>query len=238
MKKPTTDATARERAEKPIIFSGPMVKAILEGRKTQTRRVMRAQPIVALHMGRVEQFCSTGYPQDSRGYTRQQLAQFCPYGKVGDRLWVRETFMNTRPSKKQASHLIYRASFGDGKTIDAWSSPIHMPRWASRITLEIVNVRVERLQEISGQDCVAEGIMLRRWAQEDRGEGQPFFDKGIKADGLELKLTFHNGWDALNAKRGYDWASSPWVWVIEFKLITAEIASGKPDSESEGKYET
>src|ERR1044071_4394433 len=138
--------------ERPILFSGPMVAAILSGAKTQTRRVMRNQPIVAYRMGRVEQFCSTGYPLDSRGYTREQLAAFCPYGKPGDRLWVRETFMNTRPSRKEIDNVIYRAAFGVSKPLDPWSSSIHMPRWASRITLEITNVRVERLQEIHFYD--------------------------------------------------------------------------------------
>ena len=159
--------------ERPIIFSTDMVRAILEGKKTQTRRVMKPQPITEF-------------------YANTPLTKFCPYGQVGDRLWVRETWQQIKAG------IAYKASW-DAVPEWKWRSPIFMPRWASRITLEIIGIRVERLQEIThspfDNDCHAEGF------------NNP----------SDLCLNdFMRYWDLLNAKRGYGWETNPWVWIIEF----------------------
>ncbi|MGA7781148.1 MAG: hypothetical protein WCA85_26045 [Paraburkholderia sp.] len=139
----------------------------------------------------------------------------CPYGTPGDRLWVRETFAhmyrgNAAPETRCDDDVVYRA---DGFSHDeyaygSWKPSIHMPRWASRITLEVTGVRVERLCDISEQDAAAEG-MVPRWP-----------------DGVEIRHDcssnmcrdlFRTLWDGLNAGRGYGWDANPWVWVVEFR---------------------
>ena len=173
--------------ERPILFSGPMVRAILADLKTQTRRVVKAPRSVAWD-GRLSP------PIDQ-----------CPYGTAGSKLWVRETWADTMGDPPTA---VYRA---DGERHPAshlkWTPSIHMPRWASRLTLEIVNVRVERLQEISEADAKAEG------------DKNPF-DGHLHNDGTPIEssavLRFKCLWDSINAKRA-PWASNPWVWVVEFR---------------------
>jgi len=203
--------------ERPIIFSGPMVRAILAGAKTQTRRVIVPQPI--------ESSSRTGPMwghRDLAGYFADHIFAKCfidlvrcPYGAVGDRLWVRETFTlavnpDDSPSEGEDAepHAIYRADWDDRKgwpvVTDGsefhWSPSIHMPRWASRLTLEITGVRVERLQAITTHDIGAEGINLSNNHQGARNE-------------------YRQLWDALNAKRGYSWDSNPWVWVLSFRQL-------------------
>lgn len=143
---------------RPILFSGPMVRAILEGRKTQTRRVVKPQPAhcADLPMGKDLTFASA-----------------CPYGQPGDRLWVRETwavgtlFDYVRPSllpkpdcesKLAVDYAANPRRIWHSEDQGRWRPSIHMPRWASRITLEITSVRVERLQDISHKDAIAEGL--------------------------------------------------------------------------------
>jgi hypothetical protein len=176
----------KERASWPM--KAWEVRAILDGRKTQTRRVVRPQPGGRLFRG-----------MDSRWY-RSALADErnpirCPYGVPGDRLWVREAWrvFGGREYEYQQDReaVIYREG---AELVDSvqgpWRSPIHMPRWASRLTLEIVSVRVERVQEISREDEIAEGT----------------------PDGMFFDCL----WDSINAKRA-PWSSNPWVWVIEFR---------------------
>lgn len=174
--------------ERPILFSGEMVRAILEGRKTQTRRVMKPQPFDLIK----------SWPANPKN--GQEI--HCPYGNASDRLWVRETFAEggmIRPGDKVS----YAADWGeDARVIRRWKPSIFMPRWASRITLEITNVRVERLQEITAADAKAEGV-------------EPFLNR----DATAWRAGFQVGWDALNAKRGHSWEKNPWVWVIEFKKV-------------------
>ncbi len=201
---------------RPILFNGPMVRAILEGRKTQTRRMMKPQP----------QPIPTGPPLPDVVYTSgwfegrsvpAYVFEHCPFGVPGDRLWVRETWLhygNTHQGYDSWCNVEYRA---DGLNIGVrwtsegsiprnplwgtnyvelpWRPSIHMPRWASRIMLEITGVRVERLQEITEEDAKAEGIDVL---------GSPI-------------IAFGALWDALHAKRGYGWGVNPWVWVIEFR---------------------
>jgi len=185
--------------ERPILFSGPMIRAILRDRKTQTRRAVNPQPWQEPD-GALGWRSKGDYIEWNNG--RGDLS---PYGVPGDRLWVRETWVPTSSEKS----CVYRTDFtdrighfwpsiaADPKDV-TWKPSIFMPRWASRITLEITEVRVQRVQEISPDDIVAEGI-----------------PKHLNADTEYIRL-----WDFLNAKRGYSWASNPWVWAIGFKRVT------------------
>ncbi|MCM1128997.1 MAG: hypothetical protein NC211_03830 [Alistipes senegalensis] len=193
-------------AEKPILFNGPMVRAILEGRKTQTRRVMNPQP--ALPLGR--------YRYDGEGDGTHWLELFkndCPTERYfvcekppyqpGDRLWVRETFRTVQDEETGAERFIYRADPDKEKNPYArWKPSIHMPRSASRITLEVTDVRAERLQDISPNDCIAEGA----WRIEDKAFGR----------GHEAVAEYRALWEKLYGPGS--WEANPWVWVICFKV--------------------
>ncbi len=184
--------------ERPILFSGPMVKAILEGRKTMTRRVIKPQSNVS----------------DYRpiGVSEVGVKKACPYGEPGDRLRVNETWATekgydkTSPSKLPKVNRPRIHYLADGPK-PSWAgrtrSPRFMVKWASRITLEITGVRVERAQDITEADARAEGF-------KDVFDGKTFFPVGH---------FFKTTWDSLNAKRGYGWDANPWVWVIEFKRV-------------------
>jgi len=185
--------------ERPILFSSPMVKAILEGRKTQTRRALRDQQPVDFGSAKYGAHLVRRDVHDHGKLVGHRMAPVrCPYGQPGDRLWVRETFNDDR------KETIYRAD-GDmpGEWFDAgskWRPAIHMPRNRSRLTLEVTGVRVERVQSISDADVLAEGC------EERLGRHVPAY--------IQL-------WDSLNAKRGYGWEKNPWVWVVEFKRVAA-----------------
>ena len=211
--------------ERPIIFSTESVRAILDGRKTQTRRVKDPQPL---------SYCGFKYGIDEDGewYELHHYGRFpmveriypakklCPFGVPGDQLWVRETYivrqlrtipsLNKRVFYKADSHwscdklkvtlVPLNESRNSSYCLHAWKSPLFMPRKFSRLTLEITDVRCERLQDITEEDAKAEGIIL-----------DP-----------TCVLNSHIGhysllWDKLNAKRGFGWDTNPWVWVIEFK---------------------
>ena len=210
--------------ERPILFSGPMVRAILEGRKTQTRRVVKPQPSQShkvWHGAIDDQWAFTDHQQGEKGNV---LNARCPYGTAGDLLWVRETFWTPgeipNPPTDTGDYVktpngwaavIYRA---DGNYEDgAWKPSIFMPRWASRITLCITNVRVEQVQNISAADAIAEGLTPRpdwpepQWADAEAG----WWRDPVSA--------FRSLWDHINGKR-YPWDSNPWVWVIEFERIS------------------
>jgi hypothetical protein len=209
--------------ERPILFSGPMVRAILDGRKTQTRRVITheargADRVRWIDNGQVwpgrrgETYVGWVAEVDALGgESGLHLPLNCPYGKPGDRLWVRETFLDglsDRSDAERASRedVYYRA---DGEAheqfedhMDAkWKPSIFMPRWASRITLDITNVRVERLQDISEEDALAEGV--EAWS----------------SSGNLATWKYQCLWDEINGKK-HPWDSGPWVWVIEFKRIS------------------
>lgn len=231
--------------EKPVIFSGPMVQAILDGSKTQTRRVMKPQ-VVDWHDG----WEWKGHKPNSKhgAYASNHkhrvnlniyVGPSCPYGVKGDRLWVRETF--TLESNFNIDGMKgYPPPFKDGRPVnmiedekygDYWEQPhyrasdpepelsyddmdgpgcrwkpsIHMPRWASRINLEIIDIRVEQLQEISEADAKAEGMQ-----------------KNMEFIGFTKH--FKEVWDSINGKsrkdgRDISWSTNPWVWVVEFKKI-------------------
>ena len=194
-------AGMREMRERPIIFSDEMVRAILAGNKTQTRRVVKPQPV----LGKPWKNWFTVDPVNV-----DIPRQYCPYGLKGDRLWVREKF-------SISGNGYFYSDESDGTVKVAWSSPIHMPRKASRIMLEITNVRVERLQEISETDAKAEGVIVTEGhinCERLFSELRPDLEKISAA-----QQAFSDGWDKLNAKRGFSWDSNPWVWVIEFKKL-------------------
>jgi len=203
--------------ERPIIFSGKMVRAILDGRKTQTRRVLRDQEL-PMHCRHCD-----GRIYEHKGYPTGHMLVECPYGEAGDHLWVRETargrcYGGKKGKKPNWIELLYRADeamvqfkradLGPYKLTGHWTPSIFMPRWASRIELTILVVRVEQLRDIKWRDVRAEGIDLSDMTSRGR-------NRDIDAGHRFAKL-----WDSLNAKRGYGWAANPWVWVIEFERVS------------------
>jgi len=216
--------------ERPILFSGPMVRAILEGRKTMTRRVIKEFPLSGYRWGgwivessnRKETGMATVVPEENSKYCcTGKIGAHCPYGQPGDRLWVRETwkcdsFMDGSNFgiRYIADNEFHSCSSDLTKWLPLWEKhadklrpSIFMPRWASRITLELSAVRVERLQDISEEDAKAEGCIAWR---------------GVPGDGERTaRQAFITIWDSINAERGYSWESNPWIWVIEFKRIEA-----------------
>jgi hypothetical protein len=232
-----------ELKERPIIMGAESVRAILEERKTQTRRVIdpRRYNIGGWDMPVSKSDIEAGYPvyQDNNG-DFHSVVERCPYGKVGDRLWVRETVFFETFHQQSDEELerdgfnpnigvwVYRADNHDYPTITAnWTSPMFMPREASRITLEITDIRVERLQDITEDDAIEEGVEFGSGWEEECGEGYctgegwmdyKSFDYGCSTP----KDSYCTLWDSLNAKRGYPWESNPWVWVVTFKVIGRE----------------
>ncbi len=180
---------------KPILFTGENVRAILRGRKTQTRRVIKPQP----PEWTTQVLCNfilgwSAYDDAAPDGAREAIQgrEIVP----GDLLWVRETWMKkTTPDRR------YRADHPTLVTTASWTPSIHMPRWASRLTLRVSHVRVERLHVISHDDCIAEGC-------------EHFGDSGRPA-----VSNFWHLWDFINAKRGYSWESNPWVWIIEWDKV-------------------
>ena len=210
--------------ERPILFSAPMVRAILEGHKTQTRRVIKQQP--ERFWGSMDHAFASGVLQcvvTTDGKPRDKYI-VCPYGVPGERLWVRETWTGTFHCDH--FHVAYAAD-GSERCLDApvayilpkaalkpsnWVTPLFMPRWASRITLEITDVRVQRLQDISEQDSLAEGAALD-------SDGFPMASAPID-DGYDTAIEwFADLWDSINAKRGFGWDVNPWVWALTFRRI-------------------
>ena len=237
--------TVRER---PILFSGPMVRAILEGRKTQTRRPVKGEPQVRLldrvrgdfpfhkinacagiHAARLNKHGAVSVLADDRenelGVKPGEFEWLCPYGAPGDRLWVRETW------RLQFTGRDTIWEFPDGATMkrdlpdDAdthakrliqtgrggWRPSIHMPRWASRLTLEVVRVRVERLDVISEADAIAEGVYPLPAGTDDDAE---------HFDASDHRTAYLSGWDSMYARKPeLQWKANPWVWVVEFKRV-------------------
>ena len=205
--------------ERPILFSAAMVKAIIEGRKTMTRRVVK---------------CSRAL--DTCGLMPLEPdVEKCPYGQPGDRLWVRETWAAVRfseddvreshdipPAKTDYWTTAYKADVVYEENRDdrgfAWRPSIHMPRWASRITLEVTAVRVERLQEITEADARAEGIALEPCSAGHHMRYGLWTGKKHACND-SAKVVYMDLWEAINAERGFGWDVNPWVFVIEFKRI-------------------
>ena len=260
--------------ERPIIFSGEMVRAILDGKKTMTRRAVKGH-VHQLEYGSAvvtnstrkanigkycfgnkvrHQICDTALESQTCKYIK------CPYGKVGDRLWVREAYTVTGWNCDDGS--VYIKYLADGheqyfdnetdemecaidslvdsvcKELDKRKvpmlndeaydcsldknkprnrSPMFMPRWASRILLEITDIRVERLNDISYLDARKEGVRTVIESVEPNRTGYRIFGK--EEVFMDYKDAFLNLWDSLNTKKGYQWSSNPWVWVVEFKVV-------------------
>lgn len=231
--------------ERQILFSGPMVRAILDGRKTQTRRIVKQVPHWE-HCGKdiMEWGLSDCYTEEDGTHwldiqtdvdDNSHKEIFCPYGQPGDRLWVRETWtfgtgpVGDEPPGPDNSAIIYRASWDvevpETPLDGAWKPSIHMPRWASRITLEITGIRVERLNDISEGDAIDEGINSIRTHEFDRKhfpEWRKEFDNAIKNRDKPLigplpSTVFRSLWESINGPGSWD--ANPWVWVVEFRKV-------------------
>ena len=214
---------------RPILFSGPMIRALLAGEKTQTRRVMSPQPVFAqvhswrgktLHDGEARWWCWGRHvfgQVDCNGEDFQAAFRpLCPYGVPGDSLWVRETwraeeledgsdgvryaaddaFLTIQPTPEAAA--AWAAADDNGRHGESWRPSIFMPRWASRLLLQVADIRVQRVQAITEQDAWAEGVG----------------DYGFPRDRDQVL------WDQLNGKRpGCSWADDPWVWAVTFRRV-------------------
>lgn len=209
--------------ERPMLFSAPMVRAILDGKKTQTRRIVKP--------ARCPDYGCLMAANEIAGETLPSLIRLSPYGQPGDRLWVRETWQHTNSPHghyEPGCTCFYRADYlDDPHGMDGEKSPegkyrtwipsIHMFRSASRITLEVVSVRVERLNDISESDCWAEGI------EEVTGQ----FNSGDKAEmAYRLNANMNDAkplyallWESINGVRS--WHRNPWIWVVEFRRVLA-----------------
>lgn len=197
--------------EIPILFSAPMVRAILDGRKTQTRRIVKLPRGWADKYPICDPFAMPPAVWWWNGvHERVGVRQECPYGQPGDRLWVREAFSAMGDKSRQASPIFYRADRATDNC--GWTPSIHMPRWASRILLEITDVRVERLQEISEADAKAEGT----FGPEPAVVGGEDCEIGFPSHVQE----FRHLWESINGEGS--WIENPWVWVIEFKRINQQ----------------
>lgn len=253
--------------ERPILFSGDMVRAILDGRKTQTRRIIKDYP----EPGTYEQYPFRDFIFDEgRAWIKVHNgdnAGFwipCPYGQPSDRLWVRETWaemckvaddfycsladskIDEIHHKEEHHYFEYKADTGDkypggwpeeeakgNPDVPRWKSPLFMPRAASRITLEITNIRVERLQDITEEDAIREGVECPEFEREDHDfkicpqcggtrlytsgglEGARFDTDCMKCD--TNKKRFRHLWESIKGESSWD--LNPWVWVIEFKKL-------------------
>lgn len=211
---------------RPILFSGEMVRALLEGRKTQTRRIIKDDLWVNLFYG---ELTDDGMPWVENPNTGYRGPIRCPYGQPDDLLWVRETFGIgyddgddgysaipwTGSDPKRDGKVFYRASFNENPEEGRlpWKPSIHMPRWASRLTLRITDVRVERVQDISRDDAVAEGCV------------SPL--KGTELEGVpgdyvaDERTSFAQLWSRINGRES--WQANPWVWVVQFEVIHANV---------------
>jgi hypothetical protein len=204
--------------ERPILFSAPMVRALLAGTKTQTRRAVHQKYLPWLD-NMVTRFLDGEWNQRP-----------LPYGQPGDRLWVRETFMH-EPADYcweasvsipcRPAETVYRADFPQSPPGEGWQPSIHMPRALSRITLEVTGVRVERLQDISEADASAEGIVECPIPADDEGPRRIGYMVGPDDGESGLQVTpiraYRQLWESINGPGS--WAANPWVWVVEFRRL-------------------
>jgi hypothetical protein len=198
-----------ETKEKPILFSTPMVKAILAGNKTMTRRVVKS-PHCTDTNGCINIKGLWVIPERDKDHAFDGIAPYC----VGDHLWVRETW-SVFHDDTGYDYLYYRADEGNPdkyKCFMPWKPSIFMPRVAARIFLEVKHVHLERIQGISERDVVKEGITTLSFVLPDE-------KTKLKPKGGTFRTEFKHLWDGLNAKRGYGWDVNPWVWVIQFERI-------------------
>lgn len=220
--------------DRPILFSGPMVRALLDGRKTQTRRVLKPQPDAGQffgHMTYVEAQRKV-IARNATGMRQDIKIPFAP----GDRLWVRDAWCTHKayddlsPSEMGGEEAVQYSADGTLQTrgwpaadFDAGRkrASMHMPRWASRLTLLVTEVRVQRLQAISEEDAVAEGIEKSKTLL-----GVPQFRDYRQNGGAWLfssRESFRTLWDSLNSERGFGWDANPWVSATSFEVVKANI---------------
>lgn len=201
--------------ERPILFSTPMVKAILDGRKTQTRRVIKPVGkdggfVICEHENGWWPYRSDDgetlfhtVKENGKEYLCE-TPHSCPFGKIGDRLWIRETYLEC------SIGTVYRADNileMDAKFLGGWKPSIFMPQSSSRILLEITKIRVEKLHEITPQDALEEGVEYDRHGY---GLGNP-------CDEIRMINAYQNLWESINGKRSWD--LNPFVWVIQFRMV-------------------
>lgn len=208
--------------ERPILFSGAMVRAILNGRKTQTRRIANPGDFGATHWADLPSDLGSAWVK----FARPRHPRF---GDIGDRLWVRETWSHDAPTLDECRSAYECATVpGYGPYYQAtevspdtlrWIPSIFMPRWASRITLEILSMRVQRLQDISEYDAGQEGVDELDGEIDDIDIRRMAKDIGDMAE--NSRTWFACLWDSINGKRA-PWASNPWVWVIEFTMVSVD----------------
>ncbi|WP_232553779.1 hypothetical protein [Klebsiella pneumoniae] len=213
--------------ERGMIFNAEMVRAILDGRKTQTRRPIKWKQTRFTEIGEREDGSKWPWSEDA-----EHACDFwhpCPFGAVGDRIWVRETFCTVDDTqygggkwvdyratpKFEASHPAgWDCAPNDAEALK-WRPSIHMPRWASRILLEITDVRVERLNAISQEDAQAEGMELTGWRP-------TYSDPDSGGEVLTPYDNFAQLWESIYGEES--WKANPWVWVIEFKRVEGGAA--------------
>lgn len=205
--------------DRPILFSAPMVRALLAGTKTQTRRVVKITH-------RTPGLAACLEPADPAWTRPSVAAELCPYGVTGDRLWVRETWryrgIGECWSGTVRAGFVYRATENVDGIGEPWRSSRYMPRFASRIRLEVTGVRVERLQDVSQDDCYAEGVEPPRCPKCGctRRDCVAHFDHGLC--GLPTPchevFAYRALWESINGAGSWD--ANPWVWVIGFKVVS------------------
>ncbi|SSL02235.1 ASCH domain-containing protein [Klebsiella pneumoniae] len=228
--------------ERGMIFNGEMVRAILDGRKTQTRRIMKVQPsedFTPMNMALETDYKARWYTPgvvDKDGYlqpvskevfgvSNENEGYSCPFGAVGDRIWVREAFRvhsratdvatlvykaSERNSWTEQTHRVPVAVCNKPATPEKWTPSLHMPRWDSRILLEITDVRVERLNAISQEDAQAEGMELAGWRP-------TYSDPDSGGEVMTPYDNFAELWSSIYGEES--WNANPWVWVISFKRV-------------------
>ncbi len=213
--------------ERPILFSTPMVKSILDGRKTMTRRVIKPQ------LERKPEHGYYWYQRDRKmlwhQYTNQDFLNRCPHGQIGDRLWVRETYLERVEFVKDSNGYDEIATPKDPTEVKYFADEpnrkydlelgdeyvkkpsIYMPRRFSRITLEITGVKAQKLQDITEEDAKAEGVEKCIIGYKSK--------RGMEQGISTYKQAFEKLWNSLNEKRGFGWALNPWTWAIKFSII-------------------
>jgi hypothetical protein len=215
--------------EHPILFSAPMINALRDRKKTQTRRLVN--PLMHLIVdgdettGRVVEQSDRAFGDLATEYAAS------PYGEAGDQLWVRETWAPwsedieergeaevIADAKRQMpwAAIVYRADANGGDVnVKRWRPSIFLPRWASRMSLAVTSVHVERLQDITSEDIVSEGAVA--WEHHDPNLGKSFVSSFDRKAYSDLRSLWARGWDSINGKRA-PWFANPWVWVVNFKI--------------------
>jgi hypothetical protein len=224
--------------EIPIIFSTDMVKAILDSRKTQTRRIIKPQPPtieckfiganIEVRTGKIGFYWSDGTSGNMQGFWPSlDKDMYCLYGQPGDLLWVRETFSRTMVQDEEGWFTVYKADGDDWAA--PWKPSIHMPKDYARIWLQVKEVRVERLQDITAEDAISEG--LENFTITDQTNNQTYYkDYLIKSIGHWYPnpiKSFQSLWVSINGVE--TWVENPYVWVITFEILST---TGKPNTQA------